>query len=232
MTYWSEIFENKAKIFLMEVIHSGVIADSDKILVNGFNHDESSSISEESFEKYISRIVEMVELSPEDYLYEFGSGNGLLVYKIAKSVGINRYGGSDISESMIALAKIQNPNGDFSVSQAKDFKCAEENLVIFCNSVFQYFPSLEYTLEVLKNILNQKPKTFAFLDVTKAAHNASLSSRSGEHKSEHLTHIGFTKDFFNDFFKDSGYDVKTFDQEIEGYLQGEARFNVVGFRKR
>ena len=83
----------------------------------------------------------------------------------------------------------------------------------------------------MQNICNQKPKTFAFLDVIKATYNASLSSRSGEHTSEHLTHIGFTKDFFKDFFKDSGYDIKTFDQNVDGYLQSEVRFNVLGFRK-
>ena len=231
MMYWQDVFENKAKIFLTEISNFSEIADSDKILVNGFNHDTSSVISEESFEKYISGIAAMVELDPQDYLYEFGSGNGLLLHKIAKFAGINRYGGSDISESMIALAKLQNPMGDFEVSQAIDFKCAKENSVIFCNSVFQYFPSLEYTLKVLQNICNQKPKTFAFLDVIKATYNASLSSRSGEHTSEHLTHIGFTKDFFKDFFKDSGYDIKTFDQNVDGYLQSEVRFNVLGIRK-
>jgi hypothetical protein len=144
---------------------------------------------------------------------------------------ISEYGGSDASINMIRVAKDANPNQAFEVSEALSFSCDKQGLSIVCNSVFQYFPNLEYAIGVINNVLAHDPISFAFLDIVYRDLNGTLIQRERENDSEKLTHLGFNPEFFLDILGCSGYEVRVLDQKIAGYQQSTQRFNVIGSKK-
>jgi SAM-dependent methyltransferase len=231
MKTWSQVWNEKALAVPTQIINQENLQDGELLRVNGFNHDSNSLISVESFEEYISKIADLVCRDSTKYLYEFGCGTGFFTKKLADKMKISDYGGSDASINMIRVAKARNPNQVFEVSEALSFSCDKLDVSIVCNSVFQYFPNLEYAIGVINNVLAHNPASFAFLDIVHRDLNGTLIQREGENDSDKLTHLGFNPEFFSDILGSSGYEVRVHDQKIAGYQQSSQRFNVIGFKK-
>ena len=230
MKSWSQVWNEKALSIPIEVIAGRQIQESEHLQVNGFNHDSESVVSRNALDEYVSRISELIKTSSTEYLYEFGCGTGYFTNELAKKMEIRNFGGSDQSAAMIRIANSQFPEQTFQVADAASFRCSQEKAAIICNSVFQYFPSLQYTDSVLENVLDHNPETFAFLDVVRSSVSGNLVIREGKNNSSLLSHISFNEEYFTKFFTGSGYEILITNQEIEGYKQSNQRFNVFGKR--
>lgn len=228
MRSWQEIWDEKALSIPLDVIMKRQIQESEHLQVNGFNHDPESVISRNALDEYVSLVSELIKTSSIEYLYEFGCGTGFFTNELAKKMEIKNFGGSDQSAAMIRIAHSLFPQQTFHVADAASFRFTQENSTVICNSVFQYFPSLQYTESVLQNVLAHSPETFAFLDVVRSPVSGNLVLREGKNDSTLLSHIGFKEEYFINFFAGSGYKISITNQEIEGYKQSNQRFNVFG----
>ena len=231
MKTWSQVWDEKALSISQKVTNQEIPQQGDLLRVNGFNHDSNSLINPDSLEKYVSTISRLISNESISYLYEFGCGTGFFTKCLANEMKLDSYGGSDLSINMIQVAKNQNPECEFKVSDALGFHCEKQGLAIVCNSVFQYFPDLEYAIGVIENVLAHKPIAFAFLDIVRSDSNGSLTPREGDNDSQMLTHLGFKQSFFLDQLSKSEYKIQIANQDIRGYNQSSQRFNVIGLKK-
>ena len=97
----------------------------------------------------------ILSLQPK-HLMEVGCGSGLLLFQLAPH--LERYIGTDISKDALLSIKDSMPKGGIegvSIAvhrlQANEMAGFADDLVdtIICNSVMQYFPSMDYFIEVL-----------------------------------------------------------------------------------
>ena len=77
------------------------------------------------------------------------------MYALNEIVKIESYG-IDYSESLIEVAKVAIPEGNFVVQEADKLCFSETSFdMIFSNGVFFYFPDQEYVKRVIINWTNQ-----------------------------------------------------------------------------
>ena len=83
---------------------------------------------------------------------DVGCGNGLLLSKIANN--FNELVGVDYSESMVNKAKMLLPDGAFTQSEANSLRFKNNYFDrVLCYSIFHYFPSYDYALEVILEMI-------------------------------------------------------------------------------
>ena len=84
-------------------------------------------------------------------ILDVGCGNGLLLSKLQKC---SQYAGVDYSQAMIDEAKKLLPQGVFYQSQASDLQFADNEFErVLSYSIFHYFPSYQYALDVIKEMI-------------------------------------------------------------------------------
>ena len=141
------------------------VKEFDPIKLDGWD-TATSTITQEIVHKIIKTIIEKLELSVKDFVLEIGCGAGMLLIPISKIVG--NISGLDYSESLTRRLKEFNENFELKVAEANKMPF-EDNYFdkVFSNSVFQYFPSLEYTEEVISEIVRvMKPRgSILLLDI-------------------------------------------------------------------
>lgn len=227
MNSWNDIWEKKASILFFPGA-SDIQSSNEQLRINGFNHNTSAKISSDAFNDYLLRLSSKLELGSDSYVYEFGCGSGFFLKSLALQTKIYDYGGSDKSNNMTNLAIKLNPGHTFKCIGAESFKLDRNGACIIANSVFQYFDDLNYARSVLENVISNKPKSFAFLDIPFGERAGLKKSRSGPHSSTNLQHLIYDSNFFNDFFNTTTYVIEIEKQFIQGYTQSVDRFNVYG----
>jgi hypothetical protein len=224
---WDKLWQEIGEKSLLHFQEQSQSIDHE-LRINGFSHNDNAQISRESLSIYAKLIVETLQIKNYSNLWEFGCGTGLFISTVAKMVRASQYGGNDTSSSMIALAKLYHPSGIFSTNSALNSEIPFSDSYIFANSVFQYFPNLDYARGVLKNVILNKPLAFALLDIPHGSFSGQLIERKGNSKFK-LFHQKYTPDFFYECFQDKPYSLEIRSQKIDGYEQSQERFNVFGF---
>ncbi len=148
---------------------SGDSAKSEFDIVSWNSSYDLKPIPSEQMQEWVDNTVERVLQHQPQTVLEIGCGTGLLLYRI--SPHCKRYVGCDISN--VAVAKLENyirsskrfSNVEVFQASAHDFtKLKDEKFdLIILNSVVQYFPNLEYLVEVLDEAgkrLNPRGKVF------------------------------------------------------------------------
>lgn len=229
MNSWNELWDKKALQYLVKT--PAIPYEEIHLSINGFNHDVNSNIGYREFHAYLDTLVDELNLTSRDYLYEFGCGSGFFVKSLADISGITRFGGSDLSGNMIRIAKMNLPEKDFSQASAEVFTVKYKSTVIVANGVFQYFRDFSQARDVIVNVISNDPDRFAFLDVPRGTADHMYELRNGNYKSDQLKHLLYTESMFHEIMDDSVYDIVIKEQIIEGYNQSKTRFNVFGRKK-
>lgn len=195
------------------------------IAVDGFDSGPSA-VDAESWRNYVNWFISTVGLSAKDSVYEVGCGAGAFLTVLAEA-GI-AVGGSDISPGLIEAAK-ERLAGEFHVCEATEAPIGDVD-VAFSNSVFQYFPDLDYASDVL-GLMCASANQVAVLDVpdfgTRERSEAARAEQSGglelyRARYEALPHLYYEREWF----ERSGWSVTVVDQDIPGYGNSPFRFNV------
>ena len=91
-------------------------------------------------------------------VYEVGCGSGVNLFLYQKLRQIKNLGGMDYSSNLIELAKETLKIDDLSCEEAKCLAVEPQYDLVLSDSVFQYFESSAYGMEVLEKMY-QKAKT-------------------------------------------------------------------------
>jgi len=126
-------------------------------------------IPKEQMQKWVSdRVQQILSLQPQRVL-EIGCGTGLLLFQIAPHC--TQYWGTDFSPGSIQYIEQQLttqalPQVKLLQRMATDFEGIEANSfdAVILNSVVQYFPSVDYLLQVLEQAIHAvAPGGFVFI---------------------------------------------------------------------
>jgi ubiquinone/menaquinone biosynthesis C-methylase UbiE len=231
-TSWERIWSKKT------VGNFDKITLRDLILANGYDNGVGS-YSEDTWRLMISDLSARTQLLPGKKVLEIGCGSGAVLYALNEIVKIESYG-IDYSESLIEVAKVAIPEGNF-VAQEADKPCFSETSfdMIFSNGVFFYFPDQEYVKRVIINWTNQISTggQFVLLDLPdkeyeKVYHQERKKAYKDPAKYEadykDLRHLFFDKNSVAEFLETIGMrDVRVFPHAVPSYGNARFRFNII-----
>jgi amino acid adenylation domain-containing protein len=127
----------------------------------GWNSSYTSlAIPQEEMEEWIDdKIQRILKLNPKKIL-EIGCGTGMLLFRLAEQTDL--YIGTDISQKALSLITSALPSTSIDPTAVRLFSCSAHDFspfkeetfdLVILNSVVQYFPSIEYFLEVLNKAI-------------------------------------------------------------------------------
>lgn len=220
MKNWKDIWENRHENTSESSILMRLIA------LDGFDTGHGT-ISEDAWLQYIDTIKEKLCIDSHTSIFEIGCGAGAFLYYFSENG--NNIGGIDYSHSLINIANKYINSNDLSVCEAINLDCQKKYDVIISNSVFFYFPSLEYASNVLEKMLEKCKKSIAILEINDSSKKdiaLSIRNQNCQKNYDGLNHLYYEKDWFISFAKKHNIVIKIEDQCISGYDNSSYRFNV------
>lgn len=225
MNKWQEIWNKR-------ILPDGEAVLDRLIQADGFDSG-AGKISADSWEKYAGFIAERIGIKQGDSLFELGCGSGAFLYLFYETG--HKVGGIDYSDSLIKIACEVMGNMDFEVCEAINIKTENKYDFVLSNSVFHYFPDLQYAEVVINKMLEKSNIGTAILEVpnlalkeeSEKARRGALSPGEYEEKYKGLNHLYYDKAWFYETGKKHNCTVEIFDQNIEDYGNNTFRFNVI-----
>ncbi len=201
------------------------------IAVDGFR-SVFGGMTSDTWTRYLETVAAKLAIEPGDSIFEVGCGAGALLYPFFLKQ--HPVSGVDYAGSLVSIAREVMPGARILENEAIQMPADEQVDYVVSNSVFQYFPDLEYTATVLKKMSRIAAKGIGVLDVPDAVKMAdAINYRRGkmgveeyERNYKNLDHLYFDRSWFTRMLADDEFDVLIEDQAIPGYGNNEFRFNV------
>jgi amino acid adenylation domain-containing protein len=143
-------------------LYGGPISHSPTFNIVGWNSSYTGeAIPAEAMEEQVNQTVERILTLEPDRVLEVGCGTGLLLFRLAPSC--TQYLGTDFSPVALQYIQRQLSTSEYRMPQvsllqrmANDFEGIGTKTfeAVVLNSVVQYFPSVEYLLDVLERSVN------------------------------------------------------------------------------
>ncbi len=145
---WLEVWERK-----------GAQETEDLSVLNGYEYTDISP------EEVARRITKMLDIKKEDRVLEVGCGAGA----VAEFLNCD-YVGIDYSKSLV-LKHIELLKHQVVWGQANDLIFKDKSFdIVFCFSVFQYFPNKEYARQTMKEMIRVAKKKICVSDLAMKSH--------------------------------------------------------------
>lgn len=167
MNKWKEIWEKRI------ANDNALLGNKEEVLlelkrINGFDSTDNILSYDSFYDQYIQTKRELSFGAKKDFIlqsiFEVGCGSGANLYLFQQD-GIE-VGGVDYSASLIeTVSKILGKNNALVCDEAINMPCDKKYDAILSNSVFSYFPSNEYALNVLENMYVKSNYSIGILDV-------------------------------------------------------------------
>ena len=187
------------------------------IFADGFESG-AGKILEKDWLAYIERVVGWLRIGSGESLYEVGCGDGALLYPLyARGVKV---GGMDYALPLVNIARQIMPEACIDHGEAAALQKEPSFDHVLSQSVFHYFPDLDYARTVLKIMLAKAHKSVAVLEIPDLARKEeSEAERSrayppGEYEKKYLGlgHLYYARDWFMEEATGLGHVAETFDQ--------------------
>jgi len=229
MNNWKTIW-NKRKAVSSDNVLEKLIA------LNGFDSG-AGKIDVCEWENYWEYITRMLGVDYGESIFEFGCGAGALLWKYYQN-GL-RVGGCDYSKILIDNAK-EHMKGEFYAESVIDVNPKHIYDYAISNSVFQYFDSYQYAINVIEKMLKTANKSIAILDVNDAdkkqyaekKRRGMLSSEEYDKKYNGLEHRFYQKSWWNYLSLKYDCDITIHDQKIMNYGNADFRYNVFLIKRK
>ncbi len=225
MDKWKEIWNKRTYSHEVTVLAGLIAAD-------GFDLG-AGRITVSAWEQYGELVAQRLAIKSTESLFEVGCGSGAFLYPFFSSG--HRVGGIDYSGPLIDTARAFMTGMDFSVAEACKLSGEDKYDIVLANSVFQYFPDLDYAEAVVNAMIKKAGRAVALLEIpdlrmkaeAECARAAALLPGEYEQKYKGLTHRYYAREWFEKFSLGSTMTLNIFDQHIEHYGNSEFRYNVV-----
>lgn len=164
--------------------------DNQAKLSSDFKAQVGRPFSEAQWQALACDVVNKLSLTENHRLLDVGCGSGLLLSHL--SPFCKTIHGVDYSDEMVRKAKILLPQGSFHQSEASklDFENGQFDRVL-SYSIFHYFPSYEYALQTIKELIRVTEKDGIVLvgDLLDASFEEEIKSRSDLKYEQTIPHI-------------------------------------------
>lgn len=232
---WKNIWDRKGN----DILTSHDLTLSDMIREDGFD----SGAGDHTLESWLAlsgMVYEKLGVNPDSRVLEVGCGCGAFIYP-AYQQGIS-VGGVDYSGQLVAGARKAMPGGIFLQAEASKLPFQDGQYdVVFCHSVFQYFPSEDYAQQAINEMIRMLASgsgRIGIIDINDAEREAlfyqvrseTIGKEKYAEKYRDYPHRFYLKDWFNEIFSAAGFDVEIVDQDIENYGNSAFRYNVFANR--
>ncbi len=196
------------------------------------------SITEDAWREYVRDIINKLgKVNPKSSLLEIGCGSGAFLRAIEPRYDL---WGVDFSDQQIKVCRQALPAGHFSVCEACDIEVDPGFFdVVISNSVFQYFPGIDYAKTVLKQMLVMLKKNGAgaILDITdiqyKDAYISAKKKAFDEKACDQFPDQSYySKETFIEFAETNGLAYRIEPQAITGYANTPFRFNFFFWKEK
>jgi len=202
----------------------------------------AGSYSEKEWRKMCKHFGELIGLSKSDKILEIGCGSGAFLLVLKEYFQCQIYG-VDYSDSLIKIAK-KHLSGEFIHAEAIEPDKFDESFdFIVSNSVFQYFPSIDYACMVIQKSseILRDSGVIAILDINDKSKEGSYhSSRKLLHSNPESydllykdhPHLFYSKQEIINMLTDNGFhNIQFFDHYSKSYENAKFRFNVIAEKK-
>lgn len=171
---------------------------------------------------------------PITSVYEVGEGSGANLFLFEKD-GI-RCGGIDYSENLVKISKCVLCSEDLECNEAINMNIYPKYDSILSNSVFSYFPDVEYALSVLEKMYLKAKRSIGIIDIHDKEKKADFIKYRKQHiedyeeKYKELPKLFYSKDIFTNFAKTHNMSIKFESSKIDGYWNNDFVFNCYLFK--
>ncbi len=174
-------------------------------------------------------------------IVEVGCGPGAFYLVLKKLYPSINYVGFDYNEKFIEYLQSLNFEGKFMCLDAINLPTLKQIDFCFSHSVFHYFPTHNYALEVIDSMakmikkggkiaifdLIDKNKRKKYLD-SRIINNKQIDLENGPSPIDHLV---FDKSLLSNYLTAIGFkNIRIFDKTIKEYRNSQFRFSITGIK--
>ena len=163
-------------------------------------------------------------------IFEVGCGSGANLFLFEKNG--YRTGGVDYSESLVKVADNVLQSDDITCNEAINIATSRKYDVVLSNSVFSYFPDIQYAEKVLDKCLNVAKYAIGLIDIHDADRMGDFIEfrkreiADYENLYRNLPKLFFSKSFFKSYAKRHSLDIVFTEGEMENYWNNGYVFDV------
>jgi SAM-dependent methyltransferase len=192
-------------------------------------------IAESHWVDFLSDWATQLNITPDSSVFEVGCGSGAFLYEMHRR-GCD-VAGLDQSAALVDIARATMPDGHFEAADLPELPRAD---VVTSFSVFGYFPSLAYAEAVVRRMVAKAKTGVAIFDLPDSARrDDALAERIAPAggpdnyaaRYEGLAHLYYSREWIEQVLRSARLEgVRTADQDLPAYRNGQYRFNAWGFR--
>jgi cyclopropane fatty-acyl-phospholipid synthase-like methyltransferase len=205
----------------------------DLIAADGFD-SPLGTLDEGDWQTYAHVVASRLGLAAGASVYEVGCGAGAFLLALHAVAGVST-GGCDFSPNLVSAARRALPGGRFAVLEAGRIAKRPRYDSVLSNSVFQYFPDLDYAALVLERMLVKARRSVAVLEVpnahlrepAEAFRRQQLTPDVYSERYANLAHTYFEPEWFDERARGWGARCEIVPSLIPNYRQGQYRFGAI-----
>ncbi len=203
--------------------------------IDGF--DDAVDKNGEGYRGFYNSFLETYRIITENVgdinsVYEVGCGSGVNLFLFSRRSDNCVLGGCDYASNMVKCARKVVDSDDMIVAEAIDIKESPQYDVVMSESVFQYFPSLEYARDVLSKMIKKARKLVYVGEVSDIEfEEEQLNARRQQipdydNRYRGLGRMFYAKAWFEEIAKEHGCRVLFTGIANDKYVNGKYQFNV------
>ena len=198
----------------------------------------------EQFKANLAKMEKGMDADKQHSFFEVGCGSAPYLYYIANNRDCLQLGGVDYSVPLIDIAKkiMFSPHVNANVKElycgeAIEIDVTEKYDCVYSRSVFQYFPSVEYGMEVAQKMIekaNHGIGLFDLFDVQKSEDFLSYRRSVVENydsKYAETPHQFYSKELFQKLAKKNNCEVVFSRDSLKGYWNEPFVFDVYLYKR-
>lgn len=236
---WKSIWEKRTADFdiLQGSDTKSIIIELKRI--NGFDVVGEGLTYEAIIEQY-KKIKENLSITkdnkvvPITSVYEVGEGSGANLFMFEQD-GIC-CGGIDYSESLVEISRYVLKSEDLECNGAVNMKIMPEYDAVLSNSVFSYFPDKKYARKVLEKMFLKAKRSIGIIDIHDKEKEMEFKAyrektiENYEERYRGLPKYFYSKEFFTDFARNHGMDIRFAESDMPGYWNNKFVFNCFMYK--